>query len=100
MLKVLAFYLILWWFTKLENKKWLIVRAVIASVLAILFLISAIFVFTEPHMAKDGFAFMGIFGLVPAILFGLRAICDIRKLCTILKKPENKSVSKTKTQAK
>lgn len=85
MLKVLVFYLILWWFTKLENKKALIARAILASLLSIFFLIGAITMFTEPIIVKDGFAFMGIFGLIPAILFGLRALLDIRKIIILHK---------------
>ena len=85
MLKVLIFYLFIWWFTKLENKKLLIFRAVFAGVLIILCLMSAITLFTEPHIVKDGFAFMGIFVLVPAILLGLRVFFDIKKILIITK---------------
>lgn len=80
MIKVLVFYLVLWWFTKLENKKILIVRAALASGLAILFFISAIVVFTEPHIVAGGFAVMGIFGVIPVLLFGIRAFFDIKKV--------------------
>ncbi|MDE7163336.1 MAG: hypothetical protein K2O44_04580 [Clostridia bacterium] len=80
MIKVLVFYLVFWWFTKLENKKLIIVRAILASVLAVFFLMGAITIFTEPHFIKDGFAFMGIFALIPSILFAIRAIFDIKKL--------------------
>lgn len=80
MIKVLVFYLVLWWFTKLENKKLIIVRATLASVLAVFFLMGAITIFTEPHFIKDGFAFMGIFALIPSLLFAIRAIFDIKKL--------------------
>lgn len=86
MIKVLVFYLVLWWFTKLENKKLIIVRAILASVLAVFFLMGAITIFTEPHIKKDGFAFMGIFGLIPSILFIIRAIFDIKKLLSDRKK--------------
>lgn len=58
MIKVLVFNWVLWWFTKLENKKLIIVRAILASIFAVFLLICAIFVFTEPHMIKDGFAFL------------------------------------------
>lgn len=80
MLKVLAFYLFYWWFVKLENRKVIIVRAVLASIFAILFLMGAITVFTEPHIVADGFAFIGIFSLIPALLFGIRAFFDIKNL--------------------
>lgn len=80
MLKVLAFYLFYWWFVKLENRKVIIVRAALASILAILFLMGAITVFTEPHIVADGFAFVGIFSLIPALLFVVRAFFDIKNL--------------------
>lgn len=80
MLKVLAFYLFYWWFVKLKNIKVIIVRAVLASFFAILFLMGAITVFTEPHIVADGFAFIGIFSLIPASLFVVRAFFDIKNL--------------------
>lgn len=42
MIKVIVFYLVRWRFTKLENKKLIIVRAILASVLAVFFLMGAI----------------------------------------------------------
>ena len=82
-MQVLIFYLFRWWFKKLENKKEIIVRIVLSSFVAILFLMSAIAIFTEPHIVADGFAPMGIFSLIPSIIFGIRLIFDIKKLLEI-----------------
>lgn len=86
MIKVLVFYLVLWWFTKLENKKLLIVRAVLASSLALFFLIGAITMFTETHIPLS--AVFGIVFLCITILFALRAIFDIKKILIIRKEQE------------
>ncbi len=94
MLKVLAFYLFYWWFVKLENKKVLIFRAILAGISAIFLLVGSIVMFTEPHMVKDGIAYLGIFILIPALFFGLRVILDVRKILT--KNPVTKSTVKTK----
>ena len=86
MIKVLVFYLVLWWFAKLENKKLIIFRAILASIFAVFFLICAIAMFAEPHMIKDGFAVFGIFVLIPSVLFAIRAVFDIKKLLSDRKK--------------
>ena len=86
MLKVIIFYLFLWWFAKLENKKPLIVRAIVASSLAIFFLAGAVTMFTETHIPLSvGF---GIYFLCITILFGLRAVFDIKKILKIRKEQE------------
>lgn len=97
MLKVLAFYLFIWWFVKFEDKKIIIIRAVLASALAITYFIGAICFFTEPRFIKDGVSFVGVFCLIPAILFGLRAIFDIKKLLSI--KNDGEKVDKGKSTA-
>lgn len=81
MLKVLVFYLFLWWFTKLTNKKLITVRAILASSLSVFFLIGAITMFTETHIPLS--AVFGICFLIITILFGLRAIFDIKNILKI-----------------
>lgn len=86
MLNAIIYYLFLWWFTKLENKKLLIARAVSASIFFILFLSVAITVFPNMFAEKNGFipALLGaIICIITTILFGLRAIFDIKKILTI-----------------
>lgn len=86
MIKVLVFYLVLWWFTKLENKKLLIVRAVLSSSIAVFFLIGAITMFMETHIPLS--AVFGIIFLCIEILFGLRAVFDIKKTIKLRKEQE------------
>lgn len=86
MLNTIFFYLFLWWFAKLENKKLLIARSVLASILFILFLSVAITVFPNMFAETEGFipALLGmIICIITTILFGLRAIFDIKKILTI-----------------
>lgn len=86
MLKVLIFYLVLWWFAKLTNKKLIIVRAILASSLSVFFLIGAITMFIATHIPFSvvfGFGF-----LIATMLFGLRAIIDIKNIL-IIKRKEN-----------
>ena len=84
MLKVLAFYIFIWWFVKLENKKYIIIRIVTASIFAILFYMSGIVLSTDENIVRDGFTFVGIFSLIVAIMFTVRIVLDSVKLKKII----------------
>lgn len=81
MIKAAVFYLVIWWFAKLTNKKLIIVRAILASSLSAFFLIGAITMFIATHISFSvGF---GIGFLIATTLFGLRAIIDIKNMLII-----------------
>ena len=96
-MQVIIFYLFCWWFKKLENKKEIVVRIVLSIIVAILFLLSTIAVFTEPHIVADGFAPMGIISLIPTIAFGLRICFDIKKLIEINHSSDSRPQPKKQT---
>lgn len=94
MLQVFFFYLVTWWFTQLESKKALTVRAVLAgifSLLSVVFFISMIVLYIS---IDELVALIAVFVfLIMAILFFIRSICDIAKIRnvsanTVEKKPQ------------
>ncbi len=100
MLQTLVFYIFVWWFKKLENRKALLVRAILASIFALIYWIGAIWMFVDEDIAKDGCTAIGIIFLIPAILFTIRVIFDVKKLYSDntstsnnSKKNENKSTT-------
>lgn len=76
MLQTLVFYILVWWFQKIENRKALIARSILASLFAIIYWICAICML----VADDTPIIIGIIIFIPAILFTIRAILDIKKL--------------------
>ncbi len=79
MLKVVGFYIFMWWFTKLENKTALIARSILAGILAALNIIGGISFLVEEYVLEEDRIYAILF-LIPAILFLIRLILDIIKI--------------------
>lgn len=80
MLKVVGFYIFMWWFTKLENKTALIARSVLASILAAIFIISGISFLFDENVIEKNKTIIVIMSLIFTILFSIRLIFDIIKI--------------------
>lgn len=72
MSQTLVFYILVWWFQKIENRKTLIARSILASLFAIIYWICAICLL----VADDTPIIIGIIIFIPAILFTIRAFLD------------------------
>ncbi len=100
MLQVLAFYIFIWWFKKIENRKALIARAILASIFALIYWINAIVIFIDvddEDIAKNGFTISSIIlliiAIIIAILFTIRVILDVTKLyCSSINQTEDKEI--------
>ena len=89
MLQVIFFYIFVWWFKKLENRKALIARSILASIFGLIYLVTAIVLFTNEDSEEKGLYVIGIIMLIPTILFIIRAISDIAKICSDKAKASN-----------
>ena len=81
MLQAIFFYLFIWWFVKLESKKSLTVRAVLAGIFAaccFAIAIGAIFLLAET--ADIVATILLILYIILFILFLIRSLCDISKI--------------------
>lgn len=79
MLQVLFFYIFIWWFKKLENKKTIIIRAVLAGILGVYFWIGS-FVLISLIMIEKVLIVLVITDFTIAILFTIRLIKDIKQI--------------------
>lgn len=81
MLQALFFYIFVWWFVKLESKKSLIVRAVLAGIFAACcFAIGIGMIFLLVENAETVSIILLILYLILFILFLIRSLCDIAKI--------------------
>ena len=81
MLQAIFYYLVTWWFVKLENKKSLTVRAVLAGIIAVCnfaLAIGMIFFFSETQEEVTIFFIFLFAGLF--LLFLVRSLSDIAKI--------------------
>ena len=76
MLQALVFYIFVWWFKTIENRKALIVRSILASIFAIIYWICALCMLVVDDIPIA----VSIIMFIPAILFTIRAVTDIKKL--------------------
>lgn len=81
MLKVFFFYLVTWWFVKLENKKTLTARSVFAGILAACSLAIAIgMIYLYAETGEAVVVLLAIVEFVLFFLFLIRSLCDISKI--------------------
>ena len=81
MLQALFYYLVTWWFVKLESKKLLTVRAVLAGVFAACcFAITIGMIVLLANTAETFALVLLIFYLILFSLFFIRSLCDIAKI--------------------
>ena len=92
MLQVLFFYMFVWWFKKLENKKGIIIRAVLAGIIGVFFWITA-FASISMIMFEAALVVVVIVGFGVAILFTIRFFCDINQIRKLndIEKPKTTS---------
>lgn len=81
MLQAIFYYLVTWWFVKLENKRSLTIRAVLAAIIAVCnfaLVIGMIFFFSETQEEVTIFFIFLFAGL--SLLFLIRSLRDIAKI--------------------
>lgn len=79
MLEVLFFYMFVWWFKKLEDKKTITIRAVLAGIIGVFSWIAA-FASISMVMFEAALVVVVIVGFCVAILFTVRFFCDINQI--------------------
>lgn len=92
MLKVLLFYMFAWWFKKLENKRALIMRIVLAGIFGIFCWITSFALISMIEVDPTTIVIV-IICFAVAILFTVRSICDITQIRKLFIDSENKKTT-------